>query len=131
MTTEENDALRWQLQGLRREMQPESDLWPGIAARLAQAPQPGLEQPKRIGARRFVPLAMAASVLVIDPDTSRHSTMSLFLISGCSVVRWTGLAAAVAVAARNTAPNTTASARREWCRRNACWYSGRSVSRSP
>jgi len=65
MTIEENDALRWQLQGLRREIQPESDLWPGIAARLAQAPQPGLEQPKRIGARRFVPLAMAASVLLV------------------------------------------------------------------
>lgn len=65
MTIEENDALRWQLQGLHREIQPESDLWPGIAARLAQAPQPGLERSKRISARRFVPLAMAASVLLV------------------------------------------------------------------
>lgn len=65
MSIEENDALRWQLQGLRREIQPENDLWPGIAARLAQAPQSSLERPKRIRARRFVPWAMAVSVLLV------------------------------------------------------------------
>lgn len=64
MSIEEKDALRWQLQGLRREIQPESDLWPGIAARLAQ-PQPVLEQTRRIRARHFVPWAMAASVLLV------------------------------------------------------------------
>jgi negative regulator of sigma E activity len=65
MSNEQNDALRWQLQGLRRELQPENDLWPTIAARLAQAPQSASEQPKRIGAQRFIPLAMAASVLLV------------------------------------------------------------------
>jgi len=64
MNNEQKDALRWQLQGLRREIQPESDLWPGIAARLAQAPRAS-EQPKRIAARRFIPWAMAASVLLV------------------------------------------------------------------
>jgi negative regulator of sigma E activity len=65
MSNEQNDALRWQLQGLRREIQPETDLWPGIAARLAQAPQSASEQPKRISAHRFIPWAMAASVLLV------------------------------------------------------------------
>lgn len=65
MSIEENDALRWQLQGLRREVQPETDLWPGIAARLSQALQASLERPKRSSARRFIPWAMAASVLLV------------------------------------------------------------------
>lgn len=65
MSNEQNDALRWKLQGLRREIQPESDLWPGIAARLTQVQQSNVERPKRISARRFVPWAMAASVLLV------------------------------------------------------------------
>jgi hypothetical protein len=63
MSNEQNDALRWQLQGLRRELQPESDLWPGIAARIAAAPHETSVAHKP-QSRRFVPWAMAASVLL-------------------------------------------------------------------
>ena len=53
-----DDALRWQLRGLRRDMAPQPDLWPGIEARLA---------PQRPVRRRpaMVPLAMAASLLLV------------------------------------------------------------------
>lgn len=57
------EALRWQLRGLRREIEPQRDLWPGIAATLAAAPQVVVaSRPARN--RRFVPWAMAASVLL-------------------------------------------------------------------
>jgi len=53
-----DDALRWQLRGLRRDTAPRTDLWPGIEARLA---------PQRPVRRRpvMVPLAMAASLLLV------------------------------------------------------------------
>ncbi|WP_133478369.1 hypothetical protein [Cognatilysobacter segetis] len=52
-----SDALRWQLRALRRDAPPPVDLWPGIEARLAAAPQP-----RRVAAPRF---ALAASVLLV------------------------------------------------------------------
>nr|WP_295377443.1 hypothetical protein [Pseudoxanthomonas sp.] len=82
---EENDRLRWQLKGLRQDTPPTRDLWPGIAARIAGLPQPeaapgperghGFPWRKgaspdhggsltRTGARRLVPWAMAASMLL-------------------------------------------------------------------
>ena len=60
MNTQDNDAVRWQLQGLRRDIEPGADLWPGIAARIATVPQTS-GAPR---ARRFVPWAMAASVML-------------------------------------------------------------------
>ena len=63
--TEQNfpDALRWSLRGLRREAQPEHDLWPSIAHRIAATPQvapaPATQAPAW---RRFAPLAVAASL---------------------------------------------------------------------
>jgi hypothetical protein len=61
-----DDALRWQLQALRRDIEPQGDLWPGIAARIAITPQQaaaeGVQRSPR--ARRFAPWAMAASVLL-------------------------------------------------------------------
>ena len=61
MNTQDQDALRWQLQGLRRDVSPQADLWPGIAARIAStSPQ----QAPPVNRRRFSPWAMAASVLL-------------------------------------------------------------------
>lgn len=58
-----DDALRWQLQALRRDIEPQGDLWPGIAARIAATPrQVAMQRTPR--ARRFVPWAMAASLLL-------------------------------------------------------------------
>ena len=53
-------GLRLQLRGLRRELAPQHDLWPGIAARIATAPAVS----PRSSTRRFAPLALAASVLL-------------------------------------------------------------------
>lgn len=83
---EENDRLRWQLKGLRQDIPPPRDLWPGIAARIAELPQASAESPADdtgtgrwfppaspggtgattlpLRARRLVPWAMAASVLL-------------------------------------------------------------------
>lgn len=85
---EENDRLRWQLKGLRQDTPPTRDLWPGIAARIAELPQPAETAPAhqtqpgrwfpwtktatpaagttrvRTGPRRLVPWAMAASMLL-------------------------------------------------------------------
>lgn len=67
MNTQDQDALRWQLQALRRDIAPEGDLWPGIATRIATAPQQAINEinpPQVARTRRFAPWAMAASVLL-------------------------------------------------------------------
>jgi hypothetical protein len=53
-----DDALRWQLRGLRRDATPQVDLWRGIEARLT---------PQRPARRRLpmLPLALAASLLLV------------------------------------------------------------------
>ena len=51
-------SLRMALQALRRDIEPERDLWPGIAARLS--PQVAPARPPR----RIWPFAMAASMLL-------------------------------------------------------------------
>lgn len=58
------DALRWQLQALRRDSEPQGDLWPGIAARIAVTPQQQGHVERKARMRRFAPWAMAASVLL-------------------------------------------------------------------
>ena len=66
MSDHDIDDLRWKLQGLRGEIQPQADLWPGIAARMASAPQrPATHRPVSARSRRFAPWAMAASVLLV------------------------------------------------------------------
>lgn len=59
------DALRWQLRGLRRDAMPQRDLWPGIAARLQAEgrPQtsPRATQRPRVQ-RHYAWLALAASL---------------------------------------------------------------------
>ena len=55
------EALRWQLRGLRQDVAPGRDLWPGIAERLAA--QPAVAPRRR--APWLAPMAMAASVLLV------------------------------------------------------------------
>ncbi|GAB1406308.1 hypothetical protein MASR1M8_02270 [Thermomonas brevis] len=56
----DDDRLRWQLRGLRRDLPPTRDLWPGIAARIAETPAAAAPAP----ARRWLPLGLAASMLL-------------------------------------------------------------------
>lgn len=66
-----DDALRWQLRALRRDHVPATDLWPGIAARIARTPQgsdaPPVATParRRTPATRFAPWALAASMVLV------------------------------------------------------------------
>ena len=60
-------SLRLQLRGLRRDIEPAGDLWPGIAARIAAAPQaarPAAPARRGHGASRFAPWALAASLVL-------------------------------------------------------------------
>lgn len=59
-----DEQLRWQLRGLRRDLEPQVDLWPGIAARIASMPQQAATAAGKPRVRRFAPWAMAASVLL-------------------------------------------------------------------
>lgn len=64
-----DEALRWQLRALRYDQTPGRDLWPGIAASVANpAPCAASQQqaPRPVGrARRWpVPLALAATLVV-------------------------------------------------------------------
>lgn len=54
-------SLRLQLRGLRHDREPARDLWPGIAARIAAAPA---ASPRRHGASRYAPWALAASLVL-------------------------------------------------------------------
>lgn len=72
-----NDAdLLMQLRGLRTEQVPASDLWPGIAARIAQGPADGNVLPlsrRRTAAMRLAPFALAASlVLAVGVAWQQH-----------------------------------------------------------
>lgn len=58
--------LRFALRELRRDDPPSTDLWPGIAARIAQAPQQCAPQKPAAPARhhRLAPWALAASMVL-------------------------------------------------------------------
>jgi len=57
-----DERLRWALRGLRQNRQPEHDLWPGIAARIAaESTRPARGAHPR---RHWAPLALAASLLL-------------------------------------------------------------------
>ena len=66
MNKQNDYSLRWQLQALRRDIEPQGDLWPDIAARIATTPQQAAAESiqRSARARRFAPWAMAASVLL-------------------------------------------------------------------
>lgn len=55
-------GLRMALHGLRQDIEPGHDLWPGIAARLQSAPQQSRQAPRRRRPDWLWPLAMAASL---------------------------------------------------------------------
>lgn len=54
-----DDTLRWQLRGLRAGIAPQRDLWPQIAARIAE---PAVVAPRP--RPRWTPFALAASLLL-------------------------------------------------------------------
>lgn len=56
--------LRMALRGLRRDAEPGSDLWPGIAARIAALPRQAPAARPRPARRWLWPLATAASLLL-------------------------------------------------------------------
>jgi hypothetical protein len=58
------EALRWQLRTLRRDIEPQEDLWPAIAARIATTSQQEGHVERKSSVHRFAPWAMAASVLL-------------------------------------------------------------------
>jgi len=89
----QEDNLLFQLRGLRRDQLPDNDLWPGIAARIAQpmaAPASGNVVPlRRRGPARFVPWALAASLVLAvgvawqqrpDPTGARPLDPTAFLV---------------------------------------------------
>ena len=53
-------SLRLQLRGLRRDLEPGADLWPGIQARIAAAP--AVAKPRK--PRNLAPWALAASLVL-------------------------------------------------------------------
>lgn len=61
-------TLRLQLRALRRDLEPGADLWPVIAARLAEAPREARPTAapagRGHGASRFAPWALAASLVL-------------------------------------------------------------------
>lgn len=56
-------SLRLQLRALRRDIAPDTDLWPGISARIA-APVPGRRSAHQPSALRYAPWALAASLVM-------------------------------------------------------------------
>lgn len=65
-------TLRLRLRGLRRDIEPAADLWPGIAARIAEgtgrhpapAPRPHAKRHARRHAQRYAPWALAAPLVL-------------------------------------------------------------------
>jgi hypothetical protein len=57
-------ALRAGLRGLRIDTPPARDLWPDIAARIAEPPRATTPRPTGLAASRMAPWALAASVVI-------------------------------------------------------------------
>ncbi|MDQ3038227.1 MAG: hypothetical protein M3Q51_03650 [Pseudomonadota bacterium] len=57
-------GMRMALRGLRRDIDPGVDLWPGIAARIQSLPQQSAQAPRTSRLDRLWPFAMAASLLL-------------------------------------------------------------------
>ena len=90
--------LRMALRGLRQDAQPGSDLWPGIAARIAALPQHAQAPPPRPSHRWPWSLATAASLLLAVGVTWKMQPVSLSpAMSGVSI-------ATTAVGAKKHAP---------------------------
>jgi hypothetical protein len=61
-----DEKLRWQLRGLRRDIEPGRELWPDIAARIATKPAAASNDGARPRSRvpEWLPMALAASLLL-------------------------------------------------------------------
>ena len=57
-------GMRMALRGLRRDIEPSHDLWPGIAVRLQSLPKQSARAPRRSRPAWMWPIAMAASLLL-------------------------------------------------------------------
>lgn len=57
-------GLRMALRALRQDIEPEHDLWPGIAARLQSLPQQPVRAPRKLRPGWLWPLALAASTVL-------------------------------------------------------------------
>ena len=77
--------LRMALRGLRQDMQPGRDLWPGIAARIAAIPQHALAAAPRSGPRWLWPLATAASLMLAVGVTWKMQPVSPPPASGVAI----------------------------------------------
>ena len=85
--------LRMALRGLRRDAQPGSDLWPGIAARIAALPQQANAAPPHSGPRWLWPLATAASLLLaVGVTWKMQPAASSPAMSGAPIATTTGAA---------------------------------------
>lgn len=78
------DALRWQLRAQRRDLAPPTDLWPGIAMRLAPAPAKPRWTAPRFAFAASVLLAVLAGTLMLSPwstpepaTAARHAAQSM------------------------------------------------------
>lgn len=63
-STRTESELRLQLRGLRREIEPGHDLWPGIQARIGQLPAQAAAPSRGNPAMRLAPWALAASLVL-------------------------------------------------------------------
>lgn len=60
----EDESLRWRLRAMREDTPPSRDLWPDIAARIAEATQSPIQPLETTQSHRAMPWAMAASALL-------------------------------------------------------------------
>ncbi|WP_454829305.1 hypothetical protein [Pseudoxanthomonas wuyuanensis] len=60
----QDESLRWRLRAMRKDTPPSRDLWPDIAARIAEVPQSPIQPVETTQSHRAMPWAMVASALL-------------------------------------------------------------------
>ena len=95
MKTMTESELRLQLRGLRRDLEPATDLWPGIQARIDRLPAQATASPARgKHATRFAPWALAASLVLavgvawrMQPPSAPAATTGIDIVGAVSIDR--------------------------------------------
>ena len=100
MKTMTESALRLQLRGLRRDLEPATDLWPGVQARIDRLPAQAAASPARARhargkhATRFAPWALAASLVLavgvawrMQPPPAPAATTGIDIVGAVSIDR--------------------------------------------
>ena len=95
MKTMTESELRLQLRGLRRDLEPATDLWPGIQARIDRLPAQAAASPARgKHATRFAPWALAASLVLavgvawrMQPPPAPAATTGIDIVGAVSIDR--------------------------------------------